>query len=53
VGKLDQIISEEMARKFERVIRNVQVKVLEEYGHSIIVENTELFMDLFIDFVGK
>ena len=53
VGKLDQIISEEMARRFERVIRNVQVKVLEEYGHSIIVENTELFMDLFIDFVGK
>ncbi|MDD2334083.1 MAG: alpha/beta hydrolase [Mesotoga sp.] len=50
VGKLDQIITEEMARRFEKLVKNIEVKVLQEYGHSVIVENTELFMEMFIDF---
>lgn len=50
VGKLDQIVSEEMARRFEKLVKNIEVKVLQKYGHSVIVENTELFMEMFIDF---
>jgi branched-chain amino acid transport system permease protein len=51
VGKLDQLISEEMARRFEKLIKNIEVKVLQECGHSVIVENTELFMEIFSDFI--
>ncbi|HQN28696.1 MAG TPA: alpha/beta hydrolase, partial [Mesotoga sp.] len=53
VGRKDMLITEEMARGFERIMHTVHVRVLEEYGHSINVENPGLFVDMLLEFTSK
>lgn|GEM_PF-236167 len=53
VGKLDNIVTEEMARRFERILRDVEIRVLPDYGHSVILEDTELFVKILEDFVER
>ncbi len=53
VGKKDLIITEEMARRFQIILPNARVIVLDGYGHSVNVENPELFTEILSDFSKK
>mgnify|MGYP000849591216 FL=1 len=51
VGKKDLIITEAMARRFEKIMPNARVEILADYGHSVNVEDPELFCKILLDFV--
>jgi len=53
VGRKDILITEEMARGFEKILHTVHVSVLENYGHSINVENPGLFVEMLLEFTSK
>ena len=53
VGRKDILITEEMARSFEKILHTVHVSVLENYGHSINVENPGLFVEMLLEFTSK
>lgn len=53
VGKLDLIITEEMAREFEKVMKNATVEIIPDCGHSVNVEKPDLFMQKLIDFIKE
>ncbi|OAA31823.1 hypothetical protein AT15_03055 [Kosmotoga arenicorallina S304] len=53
VGKLDLIITEQMAREFEKVMKNATVEIIPDCGHSVNVEKPELFLQKLIDFVKE
>ncbi|KAF2956894.1 alpha/beta fold hydrolase [Marinitoga sp. 38H-ov] len=49
VGKKDLLITEEMAKKTIKYL-NGEIKVFDHIGHSIIVEDPELFKEVFVNF---
>ncbi|MFA5853082.1 MAG: alpha/beta hydrolase [Spirochaetales bacterium] len=52
-GKEDFIVSEEMARETAKAFPGAELQIVENVGHSIIVESPELFVDIATAFLGK
>lgn len=53
VGRKDPIVTEEMVRRFEKLMANVTIEVLPNYGHSVNVEDPELFVKKLAKFAGQ
>jgi pimeloyl-ACP methyl ester carboxylesterase len=52
-GKGDFIVTEQMAGETARAYPSGELKILENVGHSLIVENPVLFVELLLEFLGK
>lgn len=52
-GRGDFIISEEMAQETAKAYIEGELKILENVGHSVIVENPSLFIETISMFLGK
>lgn len=52
-GKGDFIISEEMARETAKAFPDAELRIVENVGHSIIVENPGLFIEITKVFLAK
>ena len=52
-GRGDFIVSEEMARETAKAFPNAELRIVDAVGHSLIVENPELFMDIARAFLAK
>ncbi len=52
-GTLDPIITEKMARDTAEAYLHGQLMTLEGVGHSVIVENPPLFLQIFKDFLAE
>lgn len=52
-GKGDFIISEGMARETAKAYSNGELQIVEDVGHSVIVENPGKFIEIVTTFLGK
>ena len=50
-GRKDAIVSEAMARETAAAFPGARLQILEALGHSVIVEDPELFKGILVDFL--
>ena len=52
-GRKDLIVTESMARETASAFRSARLEILEEVGHSVIVEDPERFKRLLVDYLSS